>query len=234
MIEINVLFLGPARDFAGVENKMIELADDTTLAELSTILAERHPGLAGAMSTIRFAVNQEFADHATTLSAGDEVALIPPVSGGTEPDEPSVGNGVLVELVRDSIPVDIVREFVTGDTALGGIATFEGVTRGETDPLHGPLSHLDYEAYEKMALGKLGELARQAKERWSAGRVAIVHRLGKVKPGEASVVIAVACAHRAEAFDACRWLIDTLKKEVPIWKKNVYAGGFTKWVNVGT
>ncbi|MCH7592418.1 MAG: molybdopterin converting factor subunit 1 [Planctomycetes bacterium] len=224
MIEINVLFLGPARDFAGVDSATIELPNDAIVGELRTILADRHPGLVGAMATIRFAVNQEFADDETVLKSGDEVALIPPVSGGTD-------SGLLIDLVRDAIDPDRIRDFVTGDATLGGITTFEGVTRGETDPEHGELSHLVYEAYEAMAREKLDGLAREAKERWSAERVAIVHRLGTVRPGEASVVIAVACAHRAQCFEACRWLIDTLKKEVPIWKKDVYQDGFTRWVD---
>ena len=231
MIEINVLFLGPARDFAGVDDASLELPDHATIAELRTILADRHPGLVGAMATIRFAVNQEFADDETVLKSGDEVALIPPVSGGTDAVGLPTDERLLIELVREAIDLDRIRDFITGDVSLGGIVTFEGVTRGETDPEHGALSHLLYEAYEAMALEKLGDLAREAKERWSTGRVAIVHRLGAVRPGEASVIIAVACAHRAESFAACRWLIDTLKKDVPIWKKNVYQDNFTRWVD---
>ena len=223
MIEITVLFLGPARDFAGEESASFELAHGATVLELRSVLVDRHSGLRGAMNTIRFAVNQEFASDETVLESGDEVALIPPVSGGTD-------CALLVELVRDAIDTNRIRDFVNGDFVIGGITTFEGVTRGGTDPEHGELSHLLYEAYEGMARERLNALAREAKERWSTGRVAIVHRLGSVEPGEASVVIAVACAHRAESFDACRWLIDTLKKDVPIWKKDVYADGFTRWV----
>ena len=141
-------------------------------------------------------------------------------------------DGVWVELVRVPIPTSSVREFVSGDPSLGGIVTFEGSTRAESDPEHGRLVRLDYEAYESMARRQLERLARQAVDRFGARKVAIIHRLGSVPAGEASVMIAVACGHRAEAFEACRWLIDTLKEDVPIWKKDVFEDGSVRWVEV--
>ncbi|MGB2987618.1 MAG: molybdenum cofactor biosynthesis protein MoaE [Phycisphaerae bacterium] len=140
---------------------------------------------------------------------------------------------ILVELVNEPIRVDRVLGFVTGDPTLGAIVTFEGATRRDEDPKHGPIVRLDYEAYEGMARRQLERLAVAAKKRWSAGRVTIVHRLGAVLPGEVSVMIAVACGHRTESFEACRWLIDTLKKEVPIWKKDVFEDGHVRWVQPG-
>jgi len=136
----------------------------------------------------------------------------------------------LVELTREPIDGERVRAFIGGDPALGGIVTFEGVTRSERDSVHGDLVRLEYEAYETMARRQLEQLADEAFRRWKCGKIAIVHRIGPVKPAEASVIIAVACGHRAEAFEACRWLIDTLKKDVPIWKKDVFADGFVRWV----
>ncbi len=140
---------------------------------------------------------------------------------------------VWVELVHAAIPVERVRAFVTGDPELGGIVTFEGVTRAELDGDHGPLVRLDYEAHESMARKQLERLADEATSRFGAGKVALVHRLGSVPPGGASVMIAVACPHRGEAFDACRWIIDTLKQDVPIWKKDVFEDGFVRWVETG-
>ena len=140
---------------------------------------------------------------------------------------------VWVELVRGPIPVAQVRDFVSGDPSLGGTVTFEGSTRAESDPQHGPLVRLDYEAYESMARRQLERVAREAVDRFDAGKIAVVHRLGSVPVGEASVTIAVACGHRAEAFEACRWLIDRLKKDVPIWKKDEFEDGFVKWVETG-
>ena len=137
---------------------------------------------------------------------------------------------VRVELVRGPIPVAQVREFVSGDPSLGGTVTFEGSTRAESDPQHGPLVRLEYEAYESMAQRQLERVAHEAVDCLGTGKIAVVHRLGPVPVGEASVMIAVACGHRAKAFEACRWLIDMLKKDVPIWKKDVFEDGFVKWV----
>ena len=226
MISIRVVFLGPAKDFARVESACVELADGATLADLRGKLVERYPGLTPALATIRWAVNQEFADDDTVLTDGDEVALIPPVSGGDQTDQ------FWVDLVDGPIPIDRVRAFVMGDPTLGGIVTFEGTTRREIDPEHGPLIRLDYEAYGQMAQTQLERIAGEAVRRCGGGggRVAIMHRLGGVPVGEVSVMIAVAAGHRAESFAACRRLIDTLKKDVPIWKKDVFADGYSRWV----
>lgn len=137
---------------------------------------------------------------------------------------------IMIELVDGPIPTDRIREFVFRDVTCGGIATFEGVTRLESDATHGRLAHLFYEAYAEMAVEKMYELAASAMAMWGLGPVAVVHRLGPVKPSEASVCIMAAAGHRGEAFEACKWLIDKLKREVPIWKKDVFEDGFTKWV----
>jgi len=136
----------------------------------------------------------------------------------------------LIELVDGPIDMARVREFVIGDPALGGVVFFEGVTRGESDSAHGRLRCLHYEAHPTMAKRQLQMLADQTMERFGAGRVAMIHRIGSVPPAETSVVIAVACGHRAEAFDACRWIMDALKRDVPIWKKDVFEDGFERWV----
>ncbi len=137
---------------------------------------------------------------------------------------------ILVELLEHAIPATRAREFVDGDPALGGVVVFEGVTRTETDSQHGPLVRLEYHAYTEMAQRQLRKLAEQAAEKFGAQRMAIIHRLGPVLPGETSVAIAVACGHRAAAFEACRWLIDMLKRDVPIWKRDVFEDGFVRWV----
>lgn len=224
MITVNVLFLGPTRDFANVEDASLELSDGATVADLRGVLAERFDRLAPALESIRIAVNEAFAEEHTVLETGDEVALIPPVSGGSD------GEGIWVDVVTEPIAVQRVYELVTGDPQWGGIVTFTGTTRKEHDPDHGALLRLDYTGYEGMARRELMRLAVEAKERWSAGRIALVHRLGPVPPGEVSVVVAVACGHRAGSFQACRWLIDTLKKDVPIWKKDVFEDGHVRWV----
>jgi molybdopterin synthase catalytic subunit len=111
----------------------------------------------------------------------------------------------------------------------GGICVFEGCTRGERHTTHGELTRLDYQAYNDMAAKQLDALAAEARRRWPIGALAIVHRTGPVAVGEPSVIIGVACAHRAEAFEACRWLIDALKHDVTIWKQEVWSDGTTTW-----
>lgn len=142
-----------------------------------------------------------------------------------------VDGRIMIELVDGPILMEPMRTFVGRDVTCGGLVTFEGVTRLESDSTHGPLNHLFYEAYPEMAVEKMYELAAAALARWGLGRAAIVHRLGRVDPGLTSVCIMVAAGHRAQAFDACRWLIDTLKRDVPIWKKDVYTDGFHRWVD---
>jgi molybdopterin synthase catalytic subunit len=226
-ITVNVLFLGPARDFAGVESCDVSLAQPATIADVKKSLADRFCALAPALSTIRFAINDEYASDSSELCDGDEVAAIPPVSGGA-------GEGVSAELTEGPIDATKVREFVGGDARFGGVVTFEGVTRAESDEEHGELVRLNYEAHRSMAAKTLSRLAALALKRWGPGRVAIAHRIGAVPPGEVSVMIAAAFAHRREAFEACGWLIDTLKEEVPIWKKDVFADGHIRWVDAGS
>ncbi|UCC29085.1 MAG: molybdenum cofactor biosynthesis protein MoaE [Phycisphaerales bacterium] len=224
MIRISVLFLGPAKDLAAAETVMLEVAEGSTVADLRSALSTRYSRLGRALPTIRFAINEEFAVDDTVLHGGDAVALIPPVSGGATDDT------ILVDLVTDPVDAQRVRDFVMGDPLLGGIVTFEGATRRDVDPEHGAILRLDYEAYESMTRQQLQRLAGEARKRRTAGRVAIIHRLGSIPPGEVALMIAVACGHRAEAFEACRWLIDTIKKEVPIWKKDVFEDGYVRWV----
>jgi molybdopterin synthase catalytic subunit len=115
------------------------------------------------------------------------------------------------------------------DARAGGIALFLGTTRAEVNPQRRPLVALDYEAYTEMAQAQLHDLARRARDRWPVLKLALMHRIGRVPLGEPSVMIAVSTPHRAEAFDACRWLIDTLKAEVAIWKKEIWEDGTGTW-----
>jgi len=138
---------------------------------------------------------------------------------------------VFVDIVSGLIDVAVVRSHVTGHEAFGGICTFEGATRADRDTDHGRIVRLEYEAYEDMARVQMHRLADEALDKWGPGRTALVHRIGPVTPGETSVMIVVACGHRTEAFTACRWLIDVLKRDVPIWKRDVYEDGFERWVD---
>jgi molybdopterin synthase catalytic subunit len=134
-----------------------------------------------------------------------------------------------IEISAEPLSAATVAQFVT-DPAAGGIDIFLGTPRGESSGEGKKLLALDYEAYPEMALGQMRELAGRARERWPIVKLALLHRVGRVEVGEPSVIIAVATPHRAEAFEACRWLIDTLKSEVAVWKKEVWGDGSTSWV----
>jgi molybdopterin synthase catalytic subunit len=163
-------------------------------------------------------VNQEYAEWRAALAAGDEVAFLPPVSGG----ETATNAEDLVELVRAPIqPPELVERVKAPQD--GAVAVFDGIVRNHSGGR--PTLHLEYESYEAMALAKMREIVTELHAKFPIHRVAMVHRLGRLEIGETSVLIAVASAHRAAAFDACRWLIDTLKKTVPIWKKEYFEDG---------
>jgi molybdopterin synthase catalytic subunit len=134
------------------------------------------------------------------------------------------------EILATALPTAEAVTFVQ-DANAGGVAVFLGTTRAENSSSGAPLVALDYEAYEEMAGAQLMELARRARERWPIIKVALLHRVGRVGLGEPSVVIAVSTPHRGEAFEACRWLIDTLKAEASIWKKEIWGDGSGSWVD---
>jgi molybdopterin synthase catalytic subunit len=225
MGSVTIHFFGPAADDAGCGQCEMPLNEPAPLDAFLRRVYERFPRLAARADHLRFAINQKYARQEDTVRPGDEVAVIPPVSGG------NVAHAPYVRLEREAISVAAVRASMLGDPALGGIVTFEGTTREETHAEHGALARLEYEAYEEMAFKQMHVLVERARQRWPVGQVAVVHRLGSVAPGEVSVMIAVACPHRAAAFEACRWLIDTLKTEVPIWKREIWADGASTWVD---
>jgi molybdopterin synthase catalytic subunit/molybdopterin converting factor small subunit len=175
-------------------------------------------GLGEEPAGLRYAVNKEFADVDRKLADGDEVALIPPVSGGS------------FKLMEAPLSLDAVVDEVRTDDA-GAIATFVGTTRNESRGRS--VLHLDYEAYEGMAEQVMAEIADELKRRYDVREIAIHHRTGRVEIGEASVVIAVSAPHRQDALAACKDAIDTLKQRVPLWKKEVYEGG-EEWIGRGS
>jgi len=175
-------------------------------------------GLGEEPAGLLYAVNHEYADRARPLADGDEVALIPPVSGGA------------FRLSAEPLSLEAVVDEVRSDQA-GAIATFVGTTRVESRG-HTVL-HLDYEAYEDMAEQVMAEIAGELMESYDLCEIAIHHRTGRVEIGEASVVIAVSAPHRQDALAACKNAIDTLKERVPLWKKESYEGG-EEWIGRGS
>jgi MoaE-MoaD fusion protein len=212
-MQIRVRLFAALRERAGIAERQLELAEGASVADVwrELELGDEPPGIA-------YARNREYASRDTVLADGDEVALIPPVSGGA------------FRLSGQPLSLDAVVDEVRSDRA-GAIATFIGTTRvhsrGHT------VLHLDYEAYEEMAEQVMAEIAGDLKRRYDLCEVAIHHRTGIVDIGEASVVIAVSAPHRQDALAACKEAIDTLKCQVPLWKKEFYEGG-EEWIGRGS
>lgn len=184
-------------------------------------VVDRHPQLAGYRPFTLFAVGQDYVPAEHPLKAGDELCLFPPVSGGADGD--------LYEVVERPLSPDAIAAAVDHPGA-GGIVVFSGVVRNETGGR--PVKLLEYEAHPPMAVAKMREIGEAARTRWpGVKRVAMQHRIGRLEIGEASVLIAVSAAHRAEAFEACRYAIDTLKRTVPVWKKEHFEDGEV-WVGL--
>jgi MoaE-MoaD fusion protein len=211
---VRVLFFGVLKDAFGADSEVLELDEGSSVVELVEIYRERNRGLTEILDSIAVAVNQAYVRGSNVLNDGDEVALLPPVSGGLD--------GMRIELTDAVIDAGAIIEGMKAG-ADGAVCVFDGIVRDNTRGRK--TLHLDYEAYREMALEQMRGLAAEAVTKFGVRDVALVHRLGRLVVGETSVLIVVASAHRGAAFDACRWLIDTLKKTVPIWKKEQFVDG---------
>jgi molybdopterin synthase catalytic subunit len=209
-VSVRVRLFAGLRERAGYAERDVEAA---TVADVWAALE-----LGDEPAGLLYAVNREYAQRSRPLEAGDEVAVIPPVSGGA------------FRLSDEPLSLDRAVDEVRSDEA-GAIATFTGTTRvrsrGRT------VTHLEYEAYEGMAERVMGEIGASLEQRYNLSGISIHHRVGRVDIGEASVVIAVSAPHRTDALAACRDAIDELKEQVPLWKKEVYEGG-EEWIGKGS
>jgi molybdopterin synthase catalytic subunit/molybdopterin converting factor small subunit len=210
-VKVTVKLFAGLRERAGWSERDVEGV--TRVGEVWTLL-----GLGPEPDGLLYAVNKEYAGREQGLADGDEVAVIPPVSGGS------------FRLTAEPLSLDAVVDEVRSERA-GAIATFVGTTRVESRGR--TVQHLDYEAYEGMAENVMAELAASLRQRYDLCEVAIHHRTGRVEIGEASVIIAVSAPHRQDALAACKEAIDTLKEQVPLWKKEVYEGG-EEWIGHGS
>ena len=247
-MQVKVLFFGRLKDLVGADEERVELPAGASVGDLAAHYRGRVERWSEFQPSLAVAVNQEYADEEARLNAGDEVAFLPPVSGGAE-SRPAEARDRVALTHAPIAAAEIVAALKSpGD---GAVVVFDGIVR---DHSGGPRSgderssrehglqpsqpaaagrrktlYLDYEAYQPMALAALRVIIRELRARFDVDAVAIVHRLGRLEIGETSVLIAVSSAHRAAAFDACRHAIEQVKRTVPIWKKEYFADGAV-WV----
>jgi MoaE-MoaD fusion protein len=230
-IPVRVLFFGAARDAVGQSEVTLSLEAPAKAATAFEQVLARFPELRRFGRSLLFAINEEYAPADREVRAGDELALFPPVSGGSVPKRQGdgetgrrgeVAGRDFFELTTEPIDVGAVARRVVLPEC-GATVTLDGYAREWTKARR--TLYLVYEAYENMAVSELRRLGREAKERFPIAHIGIVHRTGKLEIGETSVVIAVSAPHRKAAFEACEWAIRELKRTVPIWKKEVFEDG---------
>jgi molybdopterin synthase catalytic subunit len=216
-MNIEVLLFARLRELVGHDRVVIQRQELRTVQDVWDGLRAQYPQVEGFGKSLLVSVNQEFAGWDTTIREGDELAFFPPVSGGGKEAEQD-----LIEIIRSPILIEsMVSQLRQPED--GAVVVFDGIVRNHSQGRK--TLYLEYEGYEPMALRKMKEIAESTRSRWPVNRIGIVHRLGQLEIGEASVVIVVTSAHRKAAFLACQHVIDTLKKTVPIWKKEYFADG---------
>jgi len=217
-MQVRVLFFGQLKEITGVAQEDAELSDGARVEDLFERYGRRFPKLAAFRASVAASVNQEYAGWRAPLASGDEVAFLPPVSGGQQ----TAVEEDIFRIVHEPIrPGEIVEGMKAAED--GALVVFDGFVRNNFKGQQ--TLYLEYEAYEPMAYAKMREIGAEIRAKFSVHRLSFVHRLGRLEIGETSVFIAVSSPHRGAAFDACRYAIDTLKRTVPIWKKEYFAGG---------
>jgi molybdopterin synthase catalytic subunit len=220
-MNVRVVLFAKPRELVGRPQVELALDEGATPADAWGQLSNRYD-LGPLPRSFRCAVNSEYAGWNDPLKDGDELAVIPPVSGGAIGERRG-----LVAIREDSLDAAAIASRLRSNLD-GALVTFDGIVRSKARGKE--VRALVYEAYGSMAQRQMEQLAEQAMRRWPLSDVAIVHRVGTLRVGETSVVISVAAGHRGEAFDACEWLIDELKRTVPIWKKEIYTEG-EAWID---
>jgi MoaE-MoaD fusion protein len=224
-MKVKVLFFARLKEIIGREMVELDLNPMLTVADVWEALRTEYPQVKDFEKSLLFSVNQEFADLHTRVKEGDELAIFPPVSGGQSQSaktNPEDETGDVYRIVREPIRLESLVSQL-GRPEDGALVIFAGIVRNNTRGRQ--TLYLEYEGYEPMALTKMKEIGGSLKQRWGIDRVGMIHRLGRLAIGEASVVIVVSSAHRHVAFEACRYAIDTLKKIVPIWKREFFEDG---------
>jgi molybdopterin converting factor subunit 1 len=231
-IRVRLLYFGAAREEVGRAEEQLEVGAPATAASVFAEVLEAHPALRRFGRSLLVAVNEEYAGASARVGAGDEIAIFPPVSGGAgvggaggvEAHEAEAGASTdFFELTDEPINVGAVARRIVPPRS-GATVTLDGYVRQFTRG-RGETLYLIYEAYAPMALAEMRRLGVQAHEKFEIAHLGIVHRTGRLQIGETSVVISVSAPHRRAAFEACEWAIRELKRTVPIWKKEFFAGG---------
>jgi len=236
-VRVRVRLFARYREATGQERLDVDVPEGGTVEAAWKAIIARHPDLARYRPYTLFAVGHDYVEPDHRLAADDELCLFPPVSGGiasgSASRRPFDGRGersadVYAVVDRPLSPDAIAAQ--ADDPGAGGVVIFSGVVRNQTDGR--PVKFLEYEAHAPMAEAKMREIGAAIRSRWAGvRRVAMLHRVGRLEIGEASVLIAVSAAHRGDAFDACRYAIDTLKRTVPVWKKEHFEDGEV-WVGL--
>jgi molybdopterin synthase catalytic subunit/molybdopterin converting factor small subunit len=218
-MQVRVLFFGQLKELVGFGDEWTEVSDGARVEDLFQRYGRKFPKLGEFRASVAASINQEYAGWRDGLSNGDEIAFLPPVSGGEAAPAPVPDP---FQFVRDPIhAAPFVHSIAAPED--GAVIVFEGIVRNNWRGRR--TLYLEYEAYEPMALAKIRQIGADAREKFRIHAIAIVHRLGRIPVGETSVLIAVSSPHRAAAFEACRFAIDTLKSTVPIWKKEFFTDG---------
>ena len=221
-MQVSVRYFAGVRERLGASSETLELAEGSTVEAVWESLCLRHPALVGLRRYIRLALNLEFVDADQLVAEGDEIALIPPVAGGSSADDLLLSVSPLDEA---AITARVERP------EAGAVVVFRGVVRNHSKGQ--AVEHLEYEVYPEMAMLKLRQVIDEVEQEFPDVKCALTHRTGVLQIGEAAVVIAVSSPHRAVAFEACARAIDRIKEVVPIWKKEVGPDG-TSWVGMGS
>ncbi len=218
VMRVRVLFFGRLKEIVASAEEDAEVSEGARVEDLFARYGRRFPDLNAFRASLAASVNQEYAEWRAPLKNGDEVAFLPPVSGGQQ----AALAEDLYRLVREPIASQAIVASLKAPED-GAVVVFDGIVRNHSGGRR--TLYLDYEAYEPMAYAKMREIGARMRVKFPIHRIAMVHRLGRLEIGETSVLIAISSPHRDAAFEACRYAIDTLKRVVPIWKKEYFANG---------